>query len=119
MADKGKLVFSGNALFLRCTNDSIAKTRIAEELSPAEEAARAAKEKAEQDALPYKWTQTIGELDLTFSVPGTYKSRDLKIDLQKSKIVAGVKGQEPIITVRRPTPFSRPFLILCTSYTSC
>lgn len=67
------------------------------ELSPAEEAARAAKEKAEQDALPYKWTQTIGDLDLTFSVPGNYKSKDLKIDIQKTKIVAGVKGQEPII----------------------
>ncbi|KAJ9149730.1 CS domain-containing protein [Coniochaeta hoffmannii] len=69
-----------------------------DELSPAEEAARAAKEKAEQDALPYKWTQTIGDLDLTFSVPGNYKSRDLKIDLQKTKIVAGVKGQEPVIS---------------------
>ncbi|OIW24014.1 CS domain-containing protein [Coniochaeta ligniaria NRRL 30616] len=70
----------------------------APELSPAEEAARAAKEEAEQDALPYKWTQTIGDLDLTFSVPGNYKSKDLKIDIQKSKLVAGVKGQEPLIT---------------------
>ncbi|KAH8905906.1 CS domain-containing protein [Coniochaeta sp. PMI_546] len=70
----------------------------APELSPAEEAARAAQEKAEQDALPYKWTQTIGDLDLTFSVPGNYKSKDLKIDIQKTKIVAGVKGQEPLIT---------------------
>lgn len=73
-----------------------------DELNPAEEAARAAQEKAEQDALPYKWTQTIGELDLTFSVPGNYKSKDLKIDLQKTKIVTGVKGQEPLITVRPP-----------------
>jgi hypothetical protein len=33
-------------------------------------------------------------------VPGNYKSKDLKIDIQKNKIVAGVKGQEPLITVR-------------------
>lgn len=68
------------------------------ELSPAEEAERKAKEQAEQDALPYKWTQTIGDADITFSVPGNYKSKDLKIDIQKNKLVAGVKGEEPKIS---------------------
>ncbi|KAK1764870.1 HSP20-like chaperone [Phialemonium atrogriseum] len=68
------------------------------EPTPAEEAATRAKEQAEQDALPYKWTQTIGDLDLTFSVPGNLKGRDLNIDIKKQKLVAGIKGQEPIIS---------------------
>lgn len=67
--------------------------------SPAEEAAARKKEAEEQAALPYKWTQTIGELDLTFNVPGNLKSRDLVVDIKKQSIVAGIKGQEPIISV--------------------
>ncbi|KAL0935024.1 nuclear movement protein [Colletotrichum truncatum] len=68
------------------------------EPTPAEEAAARAKEAEEQNALPYKWQQTIADVDITFSVPGNYKSRDLAIDLKKNKITAGVKGQEPIIS---------------------
>ncbi|OHF01156.1 CS domain-containing protein [Colletotrichum orchidophilum] len=68
------------------------------ELTPAEEAAARAKETEEQNALPYKWQQTIGDVDITFSVPGNYKSRDLVIDIKKTKISAGVKGQEPIVS---------------------
>jgi hypothetical protein len=71
----------------------------ASEPTPAEEAALRAKEKAEQDALPYKWTQTIGELDVTFSVSGNFKGRDLAVDIKKTSITAGIKGQEPIIKV--------------------
>ena len=69
------------------------------ELTPAEEAAARAQEKAEQDALPYKWNQTIADLDITFNVPGNLKSKDLVITIQKKKLVAGVKGQEPVISV--------------------
>lgn len=71
------------------------------EPSPAETAAARAKEAEEQAALPYKWTQTIGELDLSFTVPGNYKSRDLVIEIKKEKLVAGVKGQDPIISVHQ------------------
>ncbi|EQB44711.1 CS domain-containing protein [Colletotrichum gloeosporioides Cg-14] len=67
------------------------------EPTPAEEAAARAKEAEEQNALPYKWQQTIADVDVTFSVPGNYKSRDLVIDLKKNTISAGVKGQDPII----------------------
>ncbi|KAJ9132963.1 Nuclear movement protein [Pleurostoma richardsiae] len=67
------------------------------ELSPAEEAAARAKEQAEQDALPYKWSQTIADVDITFTVPGNLKGRDLKVDISKHKVVAGIKGQEPVI----------------------
>ncbi|KAM4068055.1 CS domain-containing protein [Hirsutella rhossiliensis] len=67
------------------------------EPTPAEEAAARAKEAGEQAALPYKWSQTIGDLDLSFTVPGNLKSRDLVVDLKKQSIAAGVKGQDPVI----------------------
>lgn len=66
---------------------------------PAVEAAAAAKEKAEQEALPYKWTQTIKDVDVSFEVPGNYKGKDLVVEIKKQKLTAGVKGQEPIISV--------------------
>ncbi|KAK3301027.1 HSP20-like chaperone [Chaetomium fimeti] len=67
------------------------------EPTPAEQAAARAKEQAEQDALPYKWTQTIGDVDITITVPGNLKGRDLVVDIKKESISAGIKGQEPII----------------------
>ena len=70
------------------------------EPTPAEEAAARAQEQAEQDALPYKWTQTIGDLDVTISVPGNLKGRDIVVDLKKDSISAGIKGQDPILKVR-------------------
>jgi hypothetical protein len=75
------------------------------ELTPAEEAALRAKEAAEQAALPYKWTQTIGDLDITVEIPGNLKGKDLNVDIKKKKLLLGIKGQDPIITVRpRPLP---------------
>lgn len=67
------------------------------EPNPAEDAAARAKEQAEQATLPYKWTQTIGDLNVQFSVPGNFKGRDLVIDIKKTSISAGIKGQEPIL----------------------
>ncbi|KAK3180471.1 hypothetical protein K4F52_008199 [Lecanicillium sp. MT-2017a] len=65
--------------------------------SPAEEAAAREQEAQEQAALPYKWTQTISEVDINFNVPGNMKSKDLVIDIKKQKLTAGIKGQDPII----------------------
>lgn len=62
-------------------------------------AVAAAKEAEEQAALPYKWTQTIGELDVTVELPGNIKGKDLNVDIKKKKLLLGVKGQEPIINV--------------------
>ncbi|KAF5618963.1 nudC [Fusarium tjaetaba] len=67
------------------------------EPTPAETAAANAKQAEEQAALPYKWTQTISELDVTFNVPGNLKSRDLVITIKKQSLQAGIKGQDPII----------------------
>ncbi|KAI2620452.1 nuclear movement protein [Hypoxylon sp. NC1633] len=67
------------------------------EPTPEQEAAARAKEAQEQAALPYKWTQTIADLDITLTVPGNLKGRDLIVQIQRQKIKAGVKGQDPII----------------------
>jgi len=64
----------------------------------ADEAARA-KEAEEQAALPYKWTQTIGDLDITTEIPGNFKAKDLIVDIKKTKLLVGIKGQEPILSV--------------------
>lgn len=63
-----------------------------------------AKEAAEQAKLPYKWTQTIGDVDVTVPVPGNIKGRDLEVVMAKTKLKVGLKGQTPIIDVRPPFP---------------
>lgn len=61
-----------------------------------------AKETAEQAQLPYKWTQTIGDLDITIPVPSNLRGRDLDVLISKTSLKAGVKGQTPIIDVLPP-----------------
>lgn len=61
------------------------------------------KEQEEQAKLPYKWTQTIGEVDLTAPIPANLKGRDLDVKITKTSLKAGVKGQEAIIDVREAT----------------
>lgn len=77
-----------------------------QELSPAEladrereEKERKAREDAEQAQLPYKWTQTIRDVDVTAPIPANIKGRDMEVTLTKTKIKVAVKGQEPIIDV--------------------
>ena len=65
-----------------------------------------AKEAAEQAALPYKWTQTIKDVDVTVPVAGNLKGKDLDVKFTKKTLKVGVKGQEPIVDVRRKTNFS-------------
>jgi HSP20 family molecular chaperone IbpA len=58
-----------------------------------------AKEQEEQSKLPYKWTQQISDLDITASIPGNIKGKDLDVKITKTSLKAGIKGQEPIIDV--------------------
>jgi hypothetical protein len=84
------------------------------EPTPAETAAATAQEAQEQAALPYKWTQTISELNVTFDVPGNLKSRDLVITIKKQSLQAGIKGQDPIIQVCTQLPqqsLSKPWFL--------
>lgn len=69
-----------------------------------EEKERKAREEAEQAQLPYKWTQTIRDVDVTIPVPGNLKGRDMDVVLTKDKIKVAVKGQEPIIEGTFPHP---------------
>ncbi|KAF2273680.1 CS-domain-containing protein [Westerdykella ornata] len=63
-----------------------------------------AKEAAEQAALPYKWTQTIKDLDVTIPIDGKYKARDLDVKISKKALKVAIKGQEPIIDGELPHP---------------
>lgn len=57
------------------------------------------KEEAEQAKLPYKWTQTIGELDISAPISANIKGKDLDVKITKSTLKAGIKGQAAIIEV--------------------
>lgn len=57
------------------------------------------REAEEQAKLPYKWMQTIQDVDLTAQVPGNLKARDFDIKITKSHLRVAVKGQDPIIDV--------------------
>lgn len=85
-------------------------------LSPAElaerelqEKQRQAREDAEQARLPYKWTQTIRDLEVSAPIPSKIKGRDMEVTLTKSTISIAVKGKEPILEVclYLPRPHSR------------
>lgn len=58
-----------------------------------------AKEIAEQSALPYKWSQQIGDVDVTAQIPSNLKGKDLDVKITKTSIKAGIKGQDVIIEV--------------------
>lgn len=72
-----------------------------------------AKEIAEQAQLPYKWTQTISDLDITAIIPANIKGRDLDVKIAKTSLKAGIKGQEPIIDVLTSTPW---FLLVMLTF---
>ncbi|KAJ6575056.1 nuclear movement protein nudC [Mycena capillaripes] len=56
-----------------------------------------AREMAEQAALPYKWTQELGELDIVVPVPKGTRGKDLVVVIQKKKLSVGLKGQDKIL----------------------
>ncbi|OAL18663.1 hypothetical protein AYO20_11723 [Fonsecaea nubica] len=55
------------------------------------------REEEEQAKLPYKWTQTLEEAEVSVPIQGNLKARDLVVELKKTHIKVAVKGQEPII----------------------
>jgi len=56
-----------------------------------------AREALEQAALPYKWTQELGDLDIVVPVPKGTRGKDLVVVIQKHKLSVGLKGQEKIL----------------------
>lgn len=61
------------------------------------DAAQRKKEAAEQATLPYTWTQTIKDLDLTIPISATLRGRDLDVVLTKSHLRVAIRGQNPIV----------------------
>lgn len=70
--------------------------------SEREAADKAAKDREndEQSKLPYKWTQTIQDLDITVAIPGNMKARDLDVKIARTSLRVAVKGQDAVIDVR-------------------
>nr|CAG4652038.1 EOG090X0AH4 [Triops cancriformis] len=45
----------------------------------------------------YRWTQTLGDVEVRIPLPQAVRSRDLQVDIQKRHLRAGLKGHPPII----------------------
>ncbi len=60
------------------------------------------REQLEQSQLPYRWVQTIQDVDVTAPVPAHFKGKDLEVKITKTSLKAGIKGQDPLIEVRLP-----------------
>ncbi|KAF3940552.1 hypothetical protein ABW19_dt0208077 [Dactylella cylindrospora] len=67
------------------------------EPTPEELKALKEKEEAEQAALPYKWTQTIGEVDVAVPVPEGTRGKDLIVDIKLKGLKVSLKGKDPIM----------------------
>ncbi|KIM66243.1 hypothetical protein SCLCIDRAFT_1211475 [Scleroderma citrinum Foug A] len=55
------------------------------------------REATEQAALPYKWRQELGDVDVTVPVPKGTRGRDLVVVIQKKNFSIGLKGKEKIL----------------------
>jgi len=51
-----------------------------------------------ESALPYSWTQELGEVDVLIAVPKGTRARDLAVVIAKKKLSVGFNRQEPIMT---------------------
>lgn len=58
-----------------------------------------AREAEEQAKLPYKWTQTIQDVDITIPVAGNLKGRDIIVEMKKATLKVAIKGQDAFIDV--------------------
>jgi hypothetical protein len=56
------------------------------------------KEQEEQSKLPYKWTQTIKDVDITVPIAANLKGRDLSVQIGKTTLSVAIKGQPPIMS---------------------
>ncbi|TPX36891.1 hypothetical protein SeMB42_g00623 [Synchytrium endobioticum] len=63
----------------------------------ADDAQQLAKEAAEQASLPYKWKQTLQDVDIAIPVPKGTKGRDLDVVIKKKHVSVGFKGADAIL----------------------
>ncbi|KAI0734450.1 nuclear movement protein nudC [Fomitopsis betulina] len=71
--------------------------KLSKEEREARDKADREREAAEQGALPYKWKQELGEVDIVVPVPKGTRARDLSVVIQKKRLAVGLKGKEPIV----------------------
>ncbi|KAG0222854.1 hypothetical protein BGW42_006265 [Actinomortierella wolfii] len=67
------------------------------EQQKAHDAALRLKEEEEQAKLPYKWKQTLNDVDVTVLVPKGTRGKDLTVEIKKRSLKVGLKGQPLII----------------------
>ena len=53
------------------------------------------------------WTQTLGDAELRVSVPPGTTSKAVSVDIKKTSITVGLKGQPPLLTGARPWVIAR------------
>lgn len=61
------------------------------------EAARSAHETAGQASLPYKWRQTLSDVDLVIPVPAGTRGKQLLVEIKKSSLKVALKGSDEYI----------------------
>lgn len=61
------------------------------ELTPEQEKAAIAKEKAEQEALPYTWRQTLQDVTISIPIPPGTRGKDLAVIINKKSISTALK----------------------------
>jgi len=71
--------------------------RLTEEEQQDYEKRRKAAEDAGQQALPYKWRQALGDVDVTVLVPQGTRGKDLIVEIKKSSLKVSLKGKPSII----------------------
>ncbi|KAJ3172637.1 hypothetical protein HDU88_005967 [Geranomyces variabilis] len=77
--------------------DVAAYDALSEDERKAYDTARAQAEAAEQAALPYRWRQTLNDVDVEIPLPAGTRGRDLNVKITRNAIVAGLKSQPPIL----------------------
>ena len=74
------------------------------------------REDEEQSKLPYKWTPTIQDVDVSSPIAGNIKGRDLDVKITPTGVKAAIKGQAPIIEVSSFASRTVPCLCLLSSH---
>ncbi|KAF9433458.1 hypothetical protein BGZ76_009430 [Entomortierella beljakovae] len=70
---------------------------LSEEERAAYDEAQRKKEAEEQAALPYRWKQTLIDVDVAIDVPKGTRGKDLVVEIKKKSLKVGLKGQPLII----------------------
>lgn len=54
--------------------------------------------------LPYRWKQTLADVDITVPVPVGTRAKQLVVEIKKNHLTVSLRGQDPIIKVSQSAP---------------